>query len=362
MKATRKLIPAIALLLVSAAMMSTASFAWFSMNNNVKVTGMQVNTKVENNLLIATSTAGTSKSADSAFGNGLNQSVTGNLQPVSTINGVNFFYTNNATANGAAVTGTAFTALSNNQITINSTTYNGYVDYVFEIKAINAGTSATTMNMTKLDLLYNNSAVTAEKAYRVAIFSQTYASGDTYPAFGSAADAIYTMSGAQTFGHTETTESAVSSTTEKGNVTYNGAWSKTIEAGATAYYKITVRLWLEGEDTTCNNTTFMSLTDKWSLDLGFSLGGTAVSNIGTSANATNTLSTDTLTAALASTLSTETVQSYAWYKVGTDTAISDATLATYKPTVTGNYYCVITTTKGNIYTTPAVEVTVSAEP
>ena len=42
MKMTRKLIPAIAMLLVSAVMMSTASFAWFTMNSTVQATGMTV--------------------------------------------------------------------------------------------------------------------------------------------------------------------------------------------------------------------------------------------------------------------------------------------------------------------------------
>ena len=42
MKKMRKLLPAIAMLLVSAVMMSTASFAWFTMNSEVKATGMEV--------------------------------------------------------------------------------------------------------------------------------------------------------------------------------------------------------------------------------------------------------------------------------------------------------------------------------
>ena len=42
MKLTRKLIPAFAMLLVSAVLMSTASFAWFSMNGNVTATGFSV--------------------------------------------------------------------------------------------------------------------------------------------------------------------------------------------------------------------------------------------------------------------------------------------------------------------------------
>ena len=45
MKMTRKLIPAIAMLLISAVMMSTASFAWFSMNTSVSASGMQIQAK-----------------------------------------------------------------------------------------------------------------------------------------------------------------------------------------------------------------------------------------------------------------------------------------------------------------------------
>jgi len=48
MKNTRKLIPAIAMLLIAAVMMSTATFAWFSMNQQVSATGLQVTAKSDN--------------------------------------------------------------------------------------------------------------------------------------------------------------------------------------------------------------------------------------------------------------------------------------------------------------------------
>ena len=47
MKLTKRLIPAFAMLLVSAVLMSTASFAWFSMNTNVTATGMNVTAKTD---------------------------------------------------------------------------------------------------------------------------------------------------------------------------------------------------------------------------------------------------------------------------------------------------------------------------
>ncbi len=60
MKKTRKLIPAIAMLLTSTVMMSTASFAWFSINKTVEVTGMNVTASAQGSLVI-----------NSAYGSGL---------------------------------------------------------------------------------------------------------------------------------------------------------------------------------------------------------------------------------------------------------------------------------------------------
>ena len=48
MKNTRKLIPALAMLLISAVLMSTASFAWFSMNEQVTATGMEITAQSDN--------------------------------------------------------------------------------------------------------------------------------------------------------------------------------------------------------------------------------------------------------------------------------------------------------------------------
>ena len=50
--AKRKLIPAIAMLTCSAVMLSTATYAWFTMNKEVKVTGMEVKAHAEEGLLI----------------------------------------------------------------------------------------------------------------------------------------------------------------------------------------------------------------------------------------------------------------------------------------------------------------------
>jgi hypothetical protein len=53
MKKMRKLIPAFAMLMVAAIMMTTASFAWFTMNDEVTATGMQIQAKASGSLIIS---------------------------------------------------------------------------------------------------------------------------------------------------------------------------------------------------------------------------------------------------------------------------------------------------------------------
>lgn len=53
MKKMRKLVPAFAMLMVAAIMMSTASFAWFTMNDEVTATGMQIQAKASGSLIIS---------------------------------------------------------------------------------------------------------------------------------------------------------------------------------------------------------------------------------------------------------------------------------------------------------------------
>ena len=93
MKISRKLIPAVAFMLVAAVLITTATFAWFSMNSRVTATGMQMETEAGDNVLIA-DTAEMAKVSSANFKNSLKLSldVPYNLRPVSSINGVNFYY------------------------------------------------------------------------------------------------------------------------------------------------------------------------------------------------------------------------------------------------------------------------------
>ena len=57
MKASRKLIPAFAMLLIAAVMMSTASYAWFVTNGTVQATGMSITAKANTTYLMISSTS-----------------------------------------------------------------------------------------------------------------------------------------------------------------------------------------------------------------------------------------------------------------------------------------------------------------
>ena len=85
-KTLRKILPAIAMLVISAALLGTSTFAWFSMNNKVTVSGMTVTTKVSSNIQIAET------NAEANYKNYLEQTRTGKLEPVSTTNAEDFFY------------------------------------------------------------------------------------------------------------------------------------------------------------------------------------------------------------------------------------------------------------------------------
>ena len=56
MKTMKKLIPALAMLLVSAVLLGTSTFAWFSMNTQVTAKGMEVKAQAEGGIVISNST------------------------------------------------------------------------------------------------------------------------------------------------------------------------------------------------------------------------------------------------------------------------------------------------------------------
>ena len=290
----KKLIPALALLLVSAVMLATSSFAWFSMNTTVTVTGMEVKTRVSDNLFVAKTTiAATDPVAEGNFGSFINDMTPAEttLEPVSTIDGKAFFYTDSSTnvdgtgapkANAfiAYAEGDAFDGNYGLNAENSSADAKGYVDYVMELKAVNGSDSTKDLKLTKLNLTYKGADDSAQKAFRVAVFMEKY-DGSDYTMVDEAtlttAD-IFAYSGSAYFDGKAVNSTSTTATAP----TLSTGITKTVARNATEFYKVVVRVWLEGQDMTCNNDTFVSLTNNWALDIAFELdtATNAATNIG----------------------------------------------------------------------------------
>jgi len=304
MKIQKKLLLAASTLGLAFTATVGSTYAWFAANTNVTVTGMSTKTQVSGNILIA----GTNSEA--SYSTSLEQARTALIEPASTVDGVNFYYTVNANGTGAAAGTGASKYATYSEATAQSNTYANktaydadfntdygvqtpaataygtayaYIDYSFYLKAT-ASEANSKLSLTTCNFLYNETALSATKAWRVAVFAVSTSANtevtDVAAAVSGNRKTILAMNSAAN----QESGKAVSSTSATAAVTYGTAAdiATGIAAGTTVYYKVVVRLWLEGEDTTCTTDIFAALTNAFSLSLTFSLGTsvTGVTEIG----------------------------------------------------------------------------------
>jgi hypothetical protein len=326
MKLNKKIAGAAAMLLLSTTMLGTSTFAWFTMSRTVKVDGMEVKTKVSGNLLISDT-----NTSDAYYGTQLTQSVQALLEPVSTVNGVDgtFYYTLDAKADGSklnAITGSGavpFIAYDASAAATDTTNYankfsedyavtkgiagnaftgkeaaEGYVDYVFYLKAT-PDEANNEIRLTRCNLAYNDAAIANsgsdvtlyDKAWRIAVFAEKTSVG-TFDATPSSAttklkDGILGLDKAAYF--EDKAVSGVAATAAPTLASSGVVIDTGLGAGIPAYYKVVVRLWLEGQDTACKTETYVNLSNAWKLDLQFDL----VPSTDTALPAVKAIATDT---------------------------------------------------------------------
>ncbi|MBP5307782.1 MAG: hypothetical protein J6Z34_01465 [Clostridia bacterium] len=269
-----------------------STFAWFSLNTSVTVTGMKVSTRVASTIYVADDTLdGNSIKSNANFGSSVSRGITALLLPVSTVNGTAFFYTTDAKADGdkeSAPEVKPYVAYSPTNTTSFNERYNaagavGYVDYAVQLKVVNADTdgsnAANNIKITDLTLNYESDDIGAEAAlsFRVAVFVKdiTSASAADIPGVGDLTG-IYAHVNAANHKDVGGNNYAVS---EAGAAptrlleNYNAAAGQLVEVpdNKTSVYKVVLRLYIEGEDTACTNETFLRLTDGWSLSVRFDL-------------------------------------------------------------------------------------------
>ncbi len=174
---TKKIFSAAAMLAVSASMLATSTYAWFSMNTQVTATGMQVKAQAEGGIVISNSDKATWNANATAKNGGVAA-----LVPTSTANATNWYHAVSDDANDAkkaqSATG-AYTSLSVTEnsgvgnAVIGSTTSAIYLVNTFYIKssaeAVTLGDSGLYINSVDVTLPQTQATAQLNEALRVAV-------------------------------------------------------------------------------------------------------------------------------------------------------------------------------------------------
>lgn len=309
--AKKKLIPAVAMLTTSAVMLSTATYAWFTMSREVEVTGIKLTATTPQTIEISlgqapegTVTIADKKEAKAPTNNDAdtklwsNKAATssvyatfGKLIPASTIDGKDLYYTTKAKENGRSVDisgENAFTqaAPTNNAgwtfqsggassetektLTADTDGEGYYLDIpvwfrTTNVEAVKLGVDVTVEDPNKAN---NDTKGDLYKATRVAILDEnkTDANGGVFLGAETDVDtgyykkkAVKAATGSSENDYYGTVTTATEVIESNGKVTNDPTEVATVTGvgtGKTGYgtpTKYYIRVWLEGEDVNCWN-------------------------------------------------------------------------------------------------------------
>lgn len=322
--AIKRLIPAIAMLALSAVTLSTSTYAWFTMGKEVKVEGINMAATASGGIEIALASVssdnkihlkndsdyydGAHPKDDDALGwnsvvvLGNYYDKVGNLKPASSVNGQNLFYATDASSGGKKAT--TFEDVGANAAGNNMANFNKRSDYPSSDAQIESSGSdgyyvdipvhLRTRNKSTQNVQYkmyiNDGDESADKelyqAVRVALLKDTdsnasvilganngyYTSGQAIASVGSPDPTTGLKKG--NWATVEVKTNAVYSKLADANAE-NAAWGDTnmtfdATANSSGYYHLDmiVRIWLEGESTLCYDS---NSGQKWNIGLIFSL-------------------------------------------------------------------------------------------
>lgn len=303
--AKKKLIPAVAMLTTSAVMLSTATYAWFTMSREVEVTGIKLTATTPQTIEVSLgkATAGatiTSKTEATEPGDDeklwSNKAATssvyasfGKLIPASSTDGTNLYYTTKAKENGKSVdiTGAnAFTQATENNnagwtfqtagassetesnLTADTKGEGYYLDIPVWFRTTNVEDVKLGVDVTVEDPNKDNDDTKGDlyKATRVAILDEnrSVAKGGVFIGEetdvasgyykGKAVKAATGSSEDDYYGAVTTATEVIESNGKVTNTATEVATVKGVGTGKTGYgtpTKYYIRVWLEGEDVNC---------------------------------------------------------------------------------------------------------------
>lgn len=301
----RKLLPAVAMLAVSAVSLSSATYAWFTMNKEVTVQNMTIQAKAEGGLLIS-ETEG--YSADDVWDDSANTTTEGDgakvaLYPTSTANTSAWYHaTSKTAANSASATSEGESALkadgyttltlSANQLQAAGAGTNGkkevfyadtdssgsysaddakyYLKYTYYLKTSTEGTTTLgldsgeqNLNISVVNVAGNNTSTDLNKSLRVGIeiggkfYIFAPIQGATLTYYVNAASTATTAINSSASTH----DAPMAVATGLGSLPGN-------KANGTPVY---VYMWYEGEDANCKSDNITATLDELTVNLEFKL-------------------------------------------------------------------------------------------
>ncbi|MCR5292059.1 MAG: hypothetical protein K6E28_04105 [Eubacterium sp.] len=326
-KSNKKLASAAAMLLLSAAMLGTSTYAWFTMNKEVKVTGMQMKAHAEEGLLINEVAAHDSNTWDEEAKAGDDTTYTA-LRPASTKDLTNWWHANSKKTNNEAGYGsgtvdeTNTVKIGDNYYTdikpsaVNTKTFNEngvagtnaqkdvyftnatfgtndgsgaagyddgegyYVRYTYYLKssdsaalnvAANKLQAKVTATVNADDAASSGASTALDKSLRVGIMMS---GTNNFMIFApvSGADTPYSVTGSVTgTGYTTLAASADNSTKYTQSTDYVPFNSAAIDIPNvnTNGIPVYVYIWFEGEDSNCKSDNLTTTLDRYEITVNF---------------------------------------------------------------------------------------------
>lgn len=305
--AMKRIIPAVAMFALSAVMLSSSTYAWFTMNKEVEMTGLSMSATVGSGMEISLACVDASGNVEAPTGahpedtedeKGWKSSVVvgqyygdiGKLRPASSVDGKKFYDATDA-SNGGKTASTYkeidLNDSANNynmaKIELRSTldsnatptiTSNGTVGYYVDIPVyLRTNKAGTDENPIYCKMkIQNKDSGELYKAVRVAFIPT---SGNASQIFG--VDDTYYNGGAA---DSESTRAAVTVEKSTDYVTNGATFPNTVgvntglklpskDTATHGHLDFKVRVWIEGESSSCSDSTS---GQNWNIDLAFAMG------------------------------------------------------------------------------------------
>ena len=273
----KKLIPALCMLLVSAILLGSSTYAWFSMNTQVTATGMQVKAQAEGGIVIANS----AKSAWTAEATA--QITTATLFPTSNAKNpstLTAWFHNKSDDADDAKAGQAAATYETLDVALSDATNQEGVGYVdknadsaftagadsayflmdkFFIKSSGDALTSTTLYINKVEVTSSNSLLAIDNALRVCVVVDGTAYLYAPVSVGAGPTLTYNVKGSAT-------DTVALAGTQKNTLTGVSAIANT-DAGAVP---VEIYCYFEGEDASCKSTNISGITtDNLSVSVQF---------------------------------------------------------------------------------------------